>query len=213
MDIHKAIKSVQQKVKYIPQKRDVKNKDGSLRYKYCNLKDVMEKILPALEENNLVVSHELVCPHMTDTLTTGNQPRAVKTKIAVIVGDGQASRDVSSTFLLPNSTEMQNLGASISYAKRYNILSLLGLAQEGEDEELALNHEKEVQQNVKAKAKAELEKQNIFEQIVMGIAGAGGVDALDLWEKKIQESERLDTAAKTTLLQKIAERKKELEKK
>ena len=58
------------------------------------------------------------------------------------------------TSLVPyvNPTDMQKLGGAISYAKRYALISMLGLEDEDDDAEIAVSGAKQTREDVTKKA-------------------------------------------------------------
>lgn len=92
--------------------------------KYASLEDVLELTKPALQAEGLL----LLQPCGRDTLGS-----FVSTEIRNVTGEAVACR-----VYLTEPADMQKLGAAITYARRYGLVSLLALEQEDDDGETAV---------------------------------------------------------------------------
>ena len=112
----KALSKVQKDLKHA--KKDDKGAFG----KYADLATVYEVIRKPLVENGFSYIHSLTThedgTHFVDTLLMHETGGTFKTSLPLII----------------NKREMQGLGSAITYAKRYGISMIVGLASEEDDE-------------------------------------------------------------------------------
>lgn len=87
--------------------------------KYADLSEVMGAITPALCNNGLVIVQPL------EQKETG---LLLRTQLYHIGG-----AMLESTFAIPDNKDMQKLGGAITYARRYCVSSLMGVAPEDDD--------------------------------------------------------------------------------
>lgn len=89
--------------------------------KYADLAEVLDTAKPALQKNNLLVTHwREVDEHLNEYLIT-----------TLYHTSGQFIR--SRTILLPVKKDPQGYGGAVTYARRYDLSAILGLAQDDED--------------------------------------------------------------------------------
>jgi hypothetical protein len=91
---------------------------GPMRYKFAPLNIVLDAIRPALRDNGLAISQ-------TPSTATG-----VRTTLFHESGQWISFEPL---LIHPAGGTPQNVGSAISYARRYSILSILGLATEDDD--------------------------------------------------------------------------------
>ena len=112
----KALSKVQKDLKHA--KKDDKGAFG----KYADLATVYEVIRKPLVENGFSYIHSLTTQedgtHFVDTLLMHETGGTFKTSLPLII----------------NKRDMQGLGSAITYAKRYGISMIVGLASEEDDE-------------------------------------------------------------------------------
>ena len=112
----KALSKVQKDLKHA--KKDDKGAFG----KYADLATVYEVIRKPLVENGFSYIHSLTThedgTHFVDTLLMHETGGTFKTSLPLII----------------NKRDMQGLGSAITYAKRYGISMIVGLASEEDDE-------------------------------------------------------------------------------
>ena len=94
-----------------------KNAVGVHNAKYVTLDSMLEKLLPILEEQKLLMYHNTVCNEVVTTII-----------------DIETDSFVYSAFLLKEDMEPQKVGGAISYAKRYNIGQLLNIVTDIDDD-------------------------------------------------------------------------------
>lgn len=95
---------------------------GTYSYKYADLSDVSEAILPLLGEHGLSFSAKP---------TLDEQGRFV---LAYCLRHVSGQED-SGAYPLPSSGSPQQVGSAISYARRYALLAVTGVAPGGEDDD------------------------------------------------------------------------------
>lgn len=121
-----ALAEMQTELPEIPRHGEIKNKSGGVQSKYAKWEDLNEIIKPILSRHGFALSFR-----------TGNEgARIVVTGIL----SHAAGHSVSSTMHLPLDTsgsknEVQGLGSSTSYGKRYVAGALLNLTSRGEDDD------------------------------------------------------------------------------
>lgn len=97
---------------------------GNYSYTYVDLAQVMAYVRPLLAKHNLVVSQETI---------TAEGGTAVSTVLLHNSGQWVATGPLK----LPSSSDAQSHGSAITYARRYSLMALLGLATEDDDGQAA----------------------------------------------------------------------------
>ena len=96
-------------------------KGGRIQYKYAELADVLKHIRRGMSENGLAVTQ--CCLYKDDRLL-------VQTKILHISGEEEIG-----FFPVDAEGDMRALGSAVTYAKRYSLVAMLGVAISGEDDD------------------------------------------------------------------------------
>ena len=91
---------------------------GKYKYAYVDLQTVLEAVTPALRKQGLEI---------IQTVESGY----LATKLVSVVDD---ALPLSSEVELPTGTTPQVLGSAITYARRYAIVTMLGLVTEDDDD-------------------------------------------------------------------------------
>jgi len=97
-------------------------KMGQYSYSYAKLPDILDAVKPVLAKNGLAVLQE--------TLTDDGAP-AVRTLIVHSSGEWLLSDAVD---LPPTKPDPQGIGGALSYARRYSLTAMLGIAGEDDDD-------------------------------------------------------------------------------
>jgi hypothetical protein len=106
-------------------KVDFKDKNGrAVKYAYADLADVMSAIRGPLSENGLAIIHQLeLSPNGYFLITTLGH---------------SSGQSISTTYPLPNpltdQIRAQEFGSALTYARRYSVSSLVGIASEEDDD-------------------------------------------------------------------------------
>ena len=95
---------------------------GEYRYKYMSFDQAMAAIRPVLNKHGLVISQQI-------QIKEGH--RALET---FLTHAEDSSSWWTSTVLLPDTDDMQALGSAITYARRYSLISMLGLVADEDDD-------------------------------------------------------------------------------
>jgi hypothetical protein len=95
---------------------------GSYRYDYADLEDVSKVVLPLLGKHGLAFT---ACPGVRDD---GKQVLAY----ALVHASGE---ERCGQYLLPDKASAQQMGSAITYARRYSLLAVTGVAPGGEDDD------------------------------------------------------------------------------
>lgn len=88
---------------------------GSYQYRYASLDDIMAKIRKPLSEQGLTITHDLRDDHAKcyTILTHAGSGESIETSYPTLISDGDTH---------------QKLGAKMTYARRYGLCLLLGIA-------------------------------------------------------------------------------------
>jgi hypothetical protein len=119
-----ALAAVQTELPVIPERGKIKNRDGKVQSTYALWEDLNEIIKPILSRHGFAL-----------TFRTGNDgPKMIVTGVL----SHASGHSVSSTMILPmdssgSKNEVQGLGSSTSYGKRYVAGALLNLTSRDED--------------------------------------------------------------------------------
>lgn len=108
--------------------------------KYTTLPHALEQILPHLQANKLIYRTELI-----------------NNKLVTIIEDVYSEQFYKTEFDLLNIVDMQKLGSAITYAQRYGLLSIMGLASGIDDDGNDASEKRNTEQE---KQNAGQEKQN-----------------------------------------------------
>ena len=92
-------------------------------YKYCDLDTIFTVIKPILKENGMGFIQKVTTQVNGAEVQTG-----VETTLFDIDGNAETSFTPLPETKLKNGNEAQNMGASITYIKRYAISSILGIS-------------------------------------------------------------------------------------
>lgn len=127
--IFAAISKAQSKMRSVSKDRDVevKSEKGHYAFKYATLAAIWEVIRQPLAENGLAVVQ-------FPTVDTAKGVVTVETRIVHASGEWLSS---TCELRVAQSTP-QGVGAVISYARRYGLSAMLGVTQDDENEEQAL---------------------------------------------------------------------------
>lgn len=102
----------------------VDNKNRRIKYNYADLADVIESIRKPLAENELAITHRLELRESGYGMVTD-----------LIHSSGES---VSTWYPLPNPHDAdirpQEFGSALTYARRYSITALVGIASEEDDD-------------------------------------------------------------------------------
>jgi hypothetical protein len=93
------------------------------RSRYASLAGVMEKVLPVASSHGLAI---IQLPTVTET----GAPALTTKIIHAATGEEQGS----TMLLLPGKADPQGQGAALTYARRYMVLSMLGLVGDEDDD-------------------------------------------------------------------------------
>lgn len=96
-------------------KRDIVVSFKNVKYKYVTLQAVLTDALPILQKNKIL---------LTNTIVTDN----LGTFVVVKLMHADTCDFISTDVPIVKNGSMQDLGSCITYAQRYGLLSLLGLA-------------------------------------------------------------------------------------
>lgn len=123
-EFYLALQEFQSRMKPIATDCEVKNKDGTVRYRYASLKKIMQEIQPLLSECGFSVSFET---------EKKDKDIIVRCILKHIAGHSETS-----SFTIPIETssymnDIQKMGSTLTYAKRYALMGVLNLIVEDTD--------------------------------------------------------------------------------
>ena len=99
----------------------VQKKNHGHRHRYADINAVLETALPLLSQNGLCVTQH---PHTDEH---GTQ------RLMTILGHSSGQWIASSMKIIHDPQDIQSLGGSITYQRRYALVSILGIEQEDDD--------------------------------------------------------------------------------
>lgn len=208
-NIYDALFSFQSEKISIPRNGRGKSKEGK-EYKYATLDDILMMTHEALQKNGLVCSQTIENSNLKTTLFAINatgDPKHIETSIP-----------------LGNPTSAQDMGARITYMRRYAIVPMLGLSIEDDTDavppELTPPNVGEVKTIVPptdlrdAKdlitLKPAVERTPSFQKAWGAVQSADSEAAIDLVKGQIQRSTRVTDAEKIELLAELTRRDSEI---
>ena len=116
MNIYSALAAARKDFPTITKDREVNA--GRYTYKYADLGTILEAVTPALREHGIEIFQSI------------NDDKLV-TRIQLLEGE---SDYLFSTVSLPSGVDSQQLGSAVTYARRYAIVTALGLVTEDDDD-------------------------------------------------------------------------------
>lgn len=162
--------------------KDVRN--DHFKSKYADLSNVMDACLPALNANGIAVYQP--------TIDEDGQ-RYVKTVLAHVSGETLECR----VPLIVNKNDMQGYGSAVTYARRYGLMGMAGIAPEDDDGNAAAKAPPPVEQpHQRGPSDAEIAHDRAVTDALVAIDGCRTRDALlSVWEK-LSPDVRKDQRAK-----------------
>lgn len=158
------------------------NKGGKVDFKYTPLGEIMKTIYPMLAKHGLSVRHEVskddaknpvveaILTHATykrthGLMTTTTQPDGTQ-KIEQATADFVEGELRSGPVKISYGSDMKDTGAAMTYARRYSLTMLLGIASEDDlDAELLEQSAKNAIQTVFDRFAAGIEKAKTIEEV------------------------------------------------
>jgi len=145
VEIRKAIANFQGEMPIVAKTKVVHNRDGSLRYKYAPIDEIVKISAPILAKHGLSVTID----------TQFNEHNVVVTAIVQHIHGGERK----SSFIIPimksdYMNDAQAVASALTYAKRYAYCNVLGIMTGDEDDDAqAVSKEVETKQEVKKEKK------------------------------------------------------------
>ncbi len=123
-----SLKAFQATCPAIPRGREVKNRDGTLRYRYAPLEDIVRAVSPVLRDNGLAyrLNTEVADGHLVATCFIHHDMGHVESSQFRVPIDRSAQMN-----------QIQQYGAAGTYAKRYAFCNALGILTADEDTDAA----------------------------------------------------------------------------
>ena len=152
-NIYAAISALQGELKTLPKSKTVsferKDGKGTVEYKYTPLGDIMEAIYPKLGKHGLSVRHEIVKEGTKDAIIAILKHESYEVEAHTMTDTKREEMDGpnvdtsteriqleeknvlrSGPVVISQGGEMKDTGAAITYARRYTLTMLLGIATE-----------------------------------------------------------------------------------
>lgn len=104
-----------------------KNSKG-YNYKYCQLDQVLNVLRPVLNKHGLIISQHTDEHNILYTRIRHESGQWFESRIKLPESDSDGKRSLE-----------QSMGSSLTYMRRYQILTILGAAPENEDDDAAYN--------------------------------------------------------------------------
>lgn len=144
------LNALQEEIPVIEPDCEVKNPDGSVRYRYASLRRIMEVIQPLLSKHGFSVSFE------TDKTEKG------EVKVICILRHILGHSEKSS-FIIPMETskymsDIQKMGSTLTYAKRYALNSMLNITTSDDSDNDGIEAEIVTKEVVKEPVNRNLDK-------------------------------------------------------
>lgn len=129
-----ALAWVQSKLPEVPKSETahVRSDKGSYSYSYANLAQVSKKILPLLGEAGLAF--------IAKPMFNAEGKFVLSYKLLHVSGEAETGE-----YPLPQSATAQQLGSAITYARRYTLCSITGVAPDQDDDDAAAGSEASTQ--------------------------------------------------------------------
>ena len=120
-DVYSALLEAQKSFPKIP--RDMQGQIGTRQYGYAGLASILEAIGPVLHANGIIAFQRPVC--------VGDSGMALVTVLRHVESETEIEGQTS----LPVANgDWQGWGSAVTYARRYSLLPMLGLAPEDDDD-------------------------------------------------------------------------------
>ncbi len=119
-----AMSALQKEMPIIAKEKGVKNKDGSSRYKYAPLEQIVKQVSPIIAKNGFSYS--------VDATTTMNNEGKVIGLVATVKITHEEGHSQDSSFFAPLDPDAfmsasQKFGSALTYAKRYAFCNAFGI--------------------------------------------------------------------------------------
>jgi hypothetical protein len=121
-EIYKALVAFQKELPNVSKGNTAKA--GSFSYKYADLTDVTEKIMPLLSKHGLAFTAR----------PTLNHAAAFVLHYSLVHTTGEM---IGGEYPLPSHGSPQEIGSAITYARRYALVAITGVAPGGDDDDAA----------------------------------------------------------------------------
>jgi hypothetical protein len=115
---------------------EIRSEKGKYQYHYSDLADLIAAVRGPLSENELAFSHCLVAAER------GTMVRAILAH--------SSGEMLQSEYTLPHYQRPQEFGSALTYARRYTLSSLLGVAADDDDDGEAAAHPEQRQPQARA---------------------------------------------------------------
>ena len=143
----------------------------AFRSKYADLSSVLDAVLPAFSKNGMAV---IQSPGFDGEIVT----------VETIVGHTSGGFIKSSLSMRPSKPDAHGVGSAITYARRYALLALAGVAPEDDDGNAASGPQEPAQRFVSGLARlssAQAKRDGLDAKVRQELAACQSEAALDAW--------------------------------
>jgi len=118
MEFYQKLFSLQQEIEAISKE----SKNPFFKSNYADINQLLKHLKPLLKKYKLVIIQPIE-----------------QHEVYAIIQDVESKEKIFSSIKLPDTNDPQKIGSAITYYRRYNVISLLGLECEDDDGNIASN--------------------------------------------------------------------------
>ena len=115
-------------------RKDGRGNVGGRSYNYATLEDILQAIRPALDENDLFLSQPIRYidgRYFVETLIFDSKGSVLELGVTPIISSVEVRPKVGEPYM---KEDAQTLGSGMTYARRYGLVSALGLISDEDDD-------------------------------------------------------------------------------
>jgi len=188
-EFYKAMAKFQKECPIVKTNKIVKDKDGTIRYKYATIDHIKKTVAPYISKNGF--SHKIVLKNSDKEVSA----TCIVTHIAGHSEDSSFSAPISEEKFM---SVVQKYGARSTFTKRYAFRNAFGIEIEDEDND--------GNDGIKDKKPAREDNKNIFMQAKTMIETTDDPETIKAIRNKVKESQEFGKKQKEELLRLIDEK-------
>lgn len=161
----------------IPKTRPVQNRDGTLRYKFASIEDVMKVAGPILGRYKIAATYSQDM-NETDVITTVRVRVGAHAEDSKFIGPRPCFEELAKA---KGQSVPQNYGETLTYYKRYAFCAALGITVCGEDSDAAaadVGLQQGISEEQQRQLKSQIEAKGIDLGRFLKLANACGLDEI-----------------------------------
>lgn len=178
---------LKEKIALIKQEIGKMSKDKSnpfFKSKYFDINQILDELKPLEEKHRILITQPLTQVHGLPALS-------------FVIENIESDEKVEYETVLPNNTDPQKMGSTITYFRRYALVSYFGLQAEDDDGNLGAKKE-------------EPKVISLFETVENAIENAKDLKTIDTLNKKITDSIKLTPKEKEELINQLTFKSQEI---